>query len=180
MQTRSNTKGFAISEPSGGKAQTHVWLTPKSVIDALGPFDLDPCAAPEPRPWETATTSYVEAQDGLSLPWFGFIWLNPPYGRHVSEWVRRMADHNNGIALIFARTGAGWFQEYAPKATGIFFLKKRLVFCKADGTPANSNAGAASCFLAYGEEAVARIAAADFPGIWCKTTRPSVPFLQAG
>ena len=28
-------------------AGTHVWLTPPHVVDALGPFDLDPCASTE-------------------------------------------------------------------------------------------------------------------------------------
>jgi hypothetical protein len=30
-------------------AGTHVWLTPPHVVDALGPFDLDPCASTDPR-----------------------------------------------------------------------------------------------------------------------------------
>ncbi len=33
---------------------TDTWLTPKFIIDALGPFDLDPCACPNPRPFDCA------------------------------------------------------------------------------------------------------------------------------
>jgi hypothetical protein len=54
-------------------------LTPRFVIDALGPFDLDPCP-PKERPWDTARRHFTEADDGLSRPWKGRVWLNPPYG----------------------------------------------------------------------------------------------------
>lgn len=40
-------------------AGTHVWLTPPHVVDALGPFDLDPCASTD-RPWDTAAKHYTE------------------------------------------------------------------------------------------------------------------------
>lgn len=37
---------------------TQVWLTPLPLLRALGPFDLDPCACAEPRPWPTAALHY--------------------------------------------------------------------------------------------------------------------------
>lgn len=33
---------------------TDEWYTPKEIIDALGKFDLDPCAPVKPL-WQTAT-----------------------------------------------------------------------------------------------------------------------------
>jgi hypothetical protein len=36
-----------LNQPSyyqGGQGLTQVWLTPKWILDPLGPFDLDPCA----------------------------------------------------------------------------------------------------------------------------------------
>jgi len=36
-----------------GLSQNHI--TPKWIIDATGPFKLDPCAA-DPRPWDCAET----------------------------------------------------------------------------------------------------------------------------
>lgn len=36
---------------------TDEWYTPKEIIDALGKFDLDPCAPVNPL-WETATQMY--------------------------------------------------------------------------------------------------------------------------
>lgn len=91
-----------------GKSQTH--LTPWPIIEALGPFDLDPCAA-DPRPWDCANFNYTEAWDGLRQPWFGMVWLNPPFDRYiVGAWLSRLADHGNGIALLHARLEADWFR----------------------------------------------------------------------
>jgi hypothetical protein len=40
------------------------WYTPKRIIDALGPFDLDPCAAPN-LPWRTAAKQFDVYDNGL-------------------------------------------------------------------------------------------------------------------
>lgn len=36
---------------------TDEWYTPKEIIDALGKFDLDPCAPVNPL-WQTASVMY--------------------------------------------------------------------------------------------------------------------------
>lgn len=46
----------------------NTWLTPPFILEALGEFDLDPCSAPSPRPWDTAKHHYTLPQDGLKLP----------------------------------------------------------------------------------------------------------------
>ena len=40
------------------------WLTPRYIIDALGPFDLDPCCPPK-MPWRTAAEMVCRPADGL-------------------------------------------------------------------------------------------------------------------
>jgi hypothetical protein len=47
-----------------GKSQVHI--TPKWIIEATGPYDLDPCAA-DPRPWACATTNWTT--HGLEREW---------------------------------------------------------------------------------------------------------------
>ena len=134
---------------------TDVWLTPRWITDLLGPFDLDPCAAPPPRPWETARRNYLPADNGLALPWRGTVWLNPPYSREAEKWLARMGDHNNGIALTFARTETGWFWDSIwERAAAIYFLRGRLHFHRADGSRAEANAGAPSVIVGYGEAAM--------------------------
>ena len=89
---------------------TDVWLTPRHVLDALGSFDLDPCAAPVESGWLTADKHYRLPDDGMRLPWQGRVWCNPPY-LNVWAWLARLADHGSGTALIFAR---------APRQPGSF------------------------------------------------------------
>lgn len=65
---------------------TNVWLTPRYVLDLLGQFDTDPCAATV-RPWDCARVNYTVEHNGLLLPWEGRVWLNPPYGNEVGYQV---------------------------------------------------------------------------------------------
>jgi hypothetical protein len=92
------------------------------------------------------------------MPWFGDVWLNPPYGRYIHKWMQKMSEHASGVALVFSRTDASWFQEYVfPVADSILFLKGRLNFCNAAGMRSLDNAGAPSALIAYGEENVNRL-----------------------
>ena len=63
---------------------TDEWYTPKEIIDALGEFDLDPCAPVAP-PYKTANVMYNKNDDGLKQEWKGRVWLNPPYSRPLIE-----------------------------------------------------------------------------------------------
>lgn len=137
------------------------WLTPRHIVDALGPFDLDPCYLPPgQRPWHTAEVMYwleSEERNGLTLPWSGRVWCNPPYGRKLGPFLERLAEHGNGIALVFARTETAAFHEFVwSRADAIAFPKGRIRFCYPDGRQGDS-ANAASCFIAYGENNVDRL-----------------------
>ena len=126
------------------------WLTPPGLLDLLGPFDLDPCA-PIIRPWPMAKTHYTKEDDGLKLPWFGRIWLNPPYGRQTFLWLEKLAEHKSGIALIFARTETKGFHETIwQKALGVFFFRGRLCFHHVSGEKGGA-ANAPSCLVAYSQ-----------------------------
>lgn len=144
--------------------KSDTWITPREIVDALGPFDLDPCAAPV-MPWRTAETMYQPPQDGLALPWAGFVWLNPPYGREAVRWLRRLAEHGHGIALTFARTETRWFWETIwPRATSLFFFEGRITFCNTEGVPARANSGAPNVLVAYGDEANDRLTMCSLRG----------------
>lgn len=153
----------AIGSHESASGGTDEWLTPPDVIRALGPFDLDPCA-PIKRPWPTAARHYTIEDNGLSKDWSGFVWCNPPYA-HVPLWLNKLADHGNGIALIFARTETRtWFTHVWPKASGVLFLRGRLAFHYVDGRKAKANSGAPSALVAYGPEAVRRLSSNPLPG----------------
>ena len=76
-------------------ASSHVWLTPPHILKALGDFDLDPCAS-DSRPWDTARNHYTKDDDGLASPWFGRVWMNPPYGPPMGQWLRKLSEHSGG------------------------------------------------------------------------------------
>jgi hypothetical protein len=128
------------------------WLTPKYITDALGHFDLDPCSPGDRRPWDTADVHIGLPDDGLSQPWFGRVWCNPPYGRETFNWLNKLSIHKNGIALIFARTETiGFHKEIWNKADSIFFFKGRLKFYYVNGTEGGT-ANAPSCLVSYSSE----------------------------
>src|SRR5688572_32070680 len=91
--------------PQRGMAGPHLpvavsddWLTPPWLLDRLGSFDLDPCASVS-QPWPTARRHYTVVDDGLVREWSGRVFMNPPYGRDLGRWMRRLAGHGDGVAL---------------------------------------------------------------------------------
>ena len=140
------------SQNEGSRQRNTRWLTPPSIVTPLGAFDLDPCGAPG---YALATRTYLleEGRDGLTDPWFGRVWLNPPYGPAQLPFMRRMVEHNHGTALIFARTEtAAFFETVWNAAAAVLFLRGRVKFLDATGTPARANSGAPSCLVAYGDQ----------------------------
>lgn len=132
---------------------TDTWFTPPAIIEALGgpsSFDLDPCS-PAHRPWPTAKQHYSAEQNGLLLPWFGRVWLNPPYSRSLlGRFMARMAEHGRGIALVFARTDTEVFHRHIWEvAAGLLFLRGRLQFHGSDGV-ADHDAASPTVLVAYG------------------------------
>src|SRR4051812_7340494 len=102
--------------PVGG--ETNEWYTPPEIFHALGcEFDIDAAAPVGGVPWIPAARSFSYHDDGLAQKWTGRVWLNPPYGPHAASWLGRLADHGDGIALVFARTDVAWFQSIAPRAS---------------------------------------------------------------
>lgn len=152
------------TRPSAGASDD--WLTPPEIVRALGPFDLDPCAM-EAQPWPTAARHYTWRDGGLTQPWAGRVWCNPPYGPNTAKWLAKLARHGDGIALVFARTETRWFFEHVWEfADGILFVKGRLTFYRSDGTPskAGHNSGGPSVLIAYGGGNVDRLAESGIGG----------------
>lgn len=146
-----------------GRAEA-VWLTPPHIVEALGPFDLDPCFG-SPRPWDTAADHYgpdaAGGLGGLACEWHGLVWCNPPYDRKAEEWLKRCVEHGNAIALIFARAETSEFHRWVwQRADAVFFPEGRFHFHHPDGERAKHNGGAPSVLVGYGETATARLESA--------------------
>ena len=146
------------------KNSTDEWYTPIEIINSLGEFDLDPCAAEKPL-WKTAKKMYDKNIDGLKMNWEGRVWLNPPYSKPLIDlFVTKMSEHNNGIALLFNRLDSKLFNEVVfEKATAIKFLKGRIKFYRADGTQGCSP-GCGSILVAFGEENAKILFSNTLPG----------------
>ena len=76
------------------------YYTPAWVFERMGiEFDIDVCAPPGGVPWVPAKRSFDQADDGLSQPWDGRVWMNPPYS-NTAPWAERFIAHGNGVALV--------------------------------------------------------------------------------
>ena len=131
------------------------WLTPIEIITALGVFDLDPCTCK--KAWRNGYygDQIIKSiyKGGLEATWKDRVWLNPPFDRRERPvWMKKMAEHNNGIMLIPAACETDAFYKYVwNKASGVMFLKGRPHFHYADGTRAVANSGCTICLVSYGQ-----------------------------
>lgn len=129
------------------------WYTPPDLFDALGlEFDLDPAASPSPFARVPAAESYHRIHNGLAQPWSGRVWLNPPYGPTLPDFVARMCQHRNGVMLAASRTETRWWQMAAQSADAVCLLRERLHFIRDDGYQARSSH--ASTLFAWGDDCV--------------------------
>lgn len=139
------------SRPHEGS--TVEWYTPPGIIAAIGlAYDLDPCSPAGGLEWIPAARVISLPDDGLAQSWEGRVWLNPPYGKATGAWMRRLAAHGDGVALVFARTETAWWHETVGCADAVSFIAGRLTFVNRDRDEGAFNAGAPSALVAYGQD----------------------------
>ncbi|KEF35509.1 adenine methyltransferase [Deinococcus sp. RL] len=115
-------------------SEKHDWTTPRSFFDELNAefnFTLDAAASPHNA---LCSRYFTEADDGLSQPWTGTVWCNPPYGRQIGRWIAKAAqsacEGATVVMLIPARTDtAAWHDHilFNPQAE-VRFVRGRLRF----------------------------------------------------
>lgn len=149
------------------------WYTPQWVFDELGiDFDLDPSSPHDMATAVPATTKYTIFDDGLKKPWFGRVWLNPPYGPDTGMWVRRMVEHGNGVALVFSRTDANWCQEAMKAASAILFVSGRIEFVPGkENQHKKSRCGAGTVLFAFGQECATALRKLSERGVFLECKR---------
>ena len=139
------------------------WYTPFYVFEALGCwFDLDVASPPSQT---CVPADRFLTKDGLTAPWSGFVWMNPPFGHQSTKrkWLTRFFDHGNGIALTPDRTSAPWFREAWWRADAHLFTPK-IKFYRPDGTRGESP-GTGSVLWASGDRAKSALAQAAGKGL---------------
>lgn len=108
------------------------WPTPRALFVELelifGGFTLDPCATAENA---KCARFFTKEDDGLSQPWSGKVFMNPPYGREIGKWVKKAWEESQRGALVVcilpARVDTRWWHDYASKGY-VYFLRGRLKF----------------------------------------------------
>jgi hypothetical protein len=141
---------MALHEQSVGASSD--WRTPPYVFERLGcTFDCD-VASPgrEFTPWIPAK-SFITC-NSLNVEWRGFVWMNAPFGPRMGlePWLAKFFQHRDGIALVPDRTSCPWWQTYVPRAELVLFVRPKIKFLDANGTPGRSPAQGTS-LLAIGE-----------------------------
>jgi len=122
-----------------GSSRSCEWSTDPEVFAELsqryGPFDLDPCATHENH---KCPRFFTKEQDGLAQPWTGRVFMNPPYGRAMGDWMRKAWEASRTTAelvvcLVPARVDTAWWHEYAIRGE-IEFIRGRLRFGNLENT----------------------------------------------
>jgi len=136
------------------------YYTPQYVTDAaravMGGIDLDPASCEMAQAWIKAGRYYTITDDGLSKPWAGRVWLNPPYsytdGRSNQDlWSERLITEYNsgnvqeGLLLVKAALGYKWFERLWD-VWPVCFMRERLSFVMADGSDDGQSKQATAIF----------------------------------
>lgn len=117
------------------KQETDEWSSPRKLVEPLaetvGGFDLDPCSGAESSPF--AAETYTEADDGLEQPWYGTVWVNPPYSE-MADWTAKAvaeAGREATDAIYYLCKGdssTDWWHEALPAASVVVAIDRRLSF----------------------------------------------------
>lgn len=111
------------------------WETPLELfnqLDAIYHFDLDVCALPHNAKCDKY---YTPDDDGLSKPWEGTCWMNPPYGRQIGRWMEKAYKSSlvgaTVVCLVPSRTDTAGWHDYAMRASKITYIRGRIKFVGA-------------------------------------------------
>ena len=141
------------------------WYTPPIYTQAarrvMGAIDLDPASCAKANEFVQATRYYTKEDNGLTLPWRGRIYLNPPFGRTVMgrgsnlkhfcnklESEYQVGNIEQAVLLVPANTATSWFVPLWNRQ--IFFPFKRIRFLESDGSPSYGQSFS-TCFVYYGQ-----------------------------
>lgn len=164
-QRKITTSGAINAVTDAADYQSDEWYTPVDYIEAarraLGGIDLDPASSDLAQTQVKAGAYYTREQDGLSKPWFGNVWMNPPYSqplvqRFAEKFLQSYVDGDTqaGIALFNASTDTRWFHLLAEQSL-VCLTAGRIGFETPSGPAKGNRVG--QVFFYLGEDDAAFI-----------------------
>lgn len=169
---KARVEGMTTSAPSYSNADyassDDEWFTPPEIIErarqALGGIDLDPASHVIAQQTIRAATFYTAADNGLDRPWFGRVWLNPPFNRtllslFVDKLVSEFASGavEQAILLTHDYTDVGWFHAAARTAQLVCFPRGRIHFLAPSGDESTPRQGQTLFFFGREDAAFRRV-----------------------
>lgn len=137
-------KKSRINQNSGNNE----WYTPRYIIEAaretMGSIDLDPASSVIANQTVQAKHFYTKEDDGLKQPWYGNVWLNPPYSRTLIPQfslavINKRQDYNQAIVLVNNATETIWCQNLLGACTACCFFDSRIKFLCVNGKTGGSS-----------------------------------------
>ena len=137
-------------------SKSNEWYTPAIYIESaratLAGIDLDPASCELANETVQARRYLTVEENGLAQPWYGKVFLNPPYGRvkgasSQEVWSRKLAEEwrsgrvTAAILLVNACIGDRWFRMLWDHP--ICFVHRRIRFNSPVGrgpSPTKGNA----------------------------------------
>ena len=131
------------------------WYTPREIVEAarrcMGGIDLDPASSLEAQKNVCADRFFTIETDGLSQPWAGRIWMNPPYERKlVDSFVTKLVSERaveQAVVLVNNATETDWGQTLLAASHAVCFPEKRIRFLSPDGERGSPLQGQMICGL---------------------------------
>ena len=114
-------------------SRTEEWETPSYVFLSLNKefsFQVDVCATSENA---KCSVYFDKSVDGLKREWSPFrCWMNPPYGRNISAWMKKAFEESQRgalvVCLIPSRTDTKWWHQWVMRSAEIRFVSGRISF----------------------------------------------------
>lgn len=126
----------------------------ESARAVMGGIDLDPASNEMAQSNVKAGTYYTVDDNGLTKPWSGKVWMNPPYtARVINEFLAKAVKHFNdkevteAIILTNNNTDTSWFHNTAMTAAAVCFTAGRINFLKRDGSKSSPTNGQVFFYL---------------------------------
>jgi ParB family chromosome partitioning protein len=155
--------GDEISTTQGKKSNE--WYTPsvyiKAAREVLGSIDLDPASCEQANKTVKATRYYTKEENGLALPWYGRMYVNPPFTASSSiampqfTWGKRLVEEyqkgtvEQAILLVMACVKQKWFHIlWDMHDYPVCFNHKRIHFIRPNQT--TQELRESTCFIYLG------------------------------